>query len=65
MRKHCLNTRNETFGEIERSLEEMLEHDVIVTMPPKNRFNIKGRIIRISKAKPRVVVDDEDILVEL
>lgn len=65
MRKHYLNTRNETFGEIERALEEMLEHDIVVKMPPKNSFNVKGRIIRISKAEPRVVVDDEDILIEL
>ncbi len=64
MRKHYLNTRNETLGEIERPLEEMLEYDIVVKMPPKNSFNINGRIIRINKAEPRVVVADEDILME-
>ena len=62
---HILNIKNETFGEIERPLEEMLEHDIIVKMLPKNRFTVKGRITRIRKAEPRVIVEDEDILLEL
>lgn len=48
-----LNFRSETFGDIERPLEEMLEHDIVVKMLPKNRFTIKARITRISKAEPK------------
>lgn len=59
-----LNTRNETFGEIERPLEEMLEHDIVVRMSPKNSFTIKARITRISKAEPKIIIDAESTYLE-
>lgn len=53
-----INFRNETFGEIETIPEEMLEHDIFVKMPPKKKYTIKAKVIRIRKAEPHIVIPE-------
>ncbi len=38
--------------------EEMLEHDIFIKMPPKKKYTIKAKTIRIRKAEPRIVLDE-------
>lgn len=38
--------------------EEMLEHDVIIKMPPKKKYWIKAKITNIRKAEPKVIIPD-------
>ena len=59
-----LNFRSETFGDVERPIEEMLEHDIVVNMPAQNSFTIQARITRISKAEPQIFVDAENTYLE-
>lgn len=39
-------------GNIDITQGEIIEHDIVVKMPPKNRFVIKAKILRIRKGKP-------------
>lgn len=59
-----LNFRSETFGDVERPMEEMLEHDIVVKMQPRNSFMIQARITRIRKAEPQIFVDVENTYLE-
>lgn len=36
----------------------LLEHDIVVKMPPKRKFAIKARITRIRKAHPQIVIPE-------
>lgn len=49
---------NETYKYKEIIPEEMLEHDIVVKMPPKRKFAIKARITRIRKAHPQIVIPE-------
>jgi len=49
---------NETYKSKEIIPEEMLEHDIVVKMPPKRKFSIKARITCIRKAEPRIVIPE-------
>jgi hypothetical protein len=37
---------------------EMLEHNIIIKMTPKEKFNINLEIIEIKKAKPKIIEPD-------
>jgi len=52
------NVEKETSKSKEIIPDEMLEHDIVVKMPPKRKFSIKARIRRIRKAEPRVVIPE-------
>lgn len=54
-----MSFKNETFRYQETISEEMLEHDVVVKMPSLKRFSIMGRIARIRKATPKIVVSEK------
>jgi hypothetical protein len=36
----------------------MLEHDIVVKMPPKRRRTIKFKIRHIRRAKPKIVIPE-------
>ncbi|MGR3311440.1 MAG: hypothetical protein ACUZ77_11790 [Candidatus Brocadiales bacterium] len=38
--------------------EEMIEHDIIVKMPPKGRYTMKVKGFRRKKAEPRIVLPE-------
>lgn len=37
------------------SFEEMIEHDIIVRMPPKKRYTINLQVVSIKRAQPKIV----------
>jgi len=49
---------NETYKYKETIPEEMIEHDIFVKMPPKKRYIVKAKIVRIRKAEPRIVIPE-------
>lgn len=51
-------SENETYKHKELIPEEMLEHDIVVKMPPKRKFVIKARITCIRKAEPQIVIPE-------
>ncbi len=50
--------KNETFRDREMISEEMIEHDIVVKMPPKKRFFIKAKIKHVRKAKPQIILPE-------
>jgi hypothetical protein len=42
----------------ELDIEDTIEHDVFVRMPPKRRYLVKVDVKRIRKAEPNIVVPE-------
>jgi len=40
------------------NLDDMIEHDIIVRMPPKRRYLVEVDVTDIRKAKPKIVAPD-------
>jgi hypothetical protein len=40
------------------NLEDLIEHDVVVRMPPKKRYSLEMDVRRIIKAKPKVTLPE-------
>jgi hypothetical protein len=40
------------------NLDDMIEHDIVVRMPPKRRYLVEVDVTDIRKAKPKIVVPD-------
>jgi len=59
-----LHFRNETFRDIQKISEEMLEHDIVVKMSPKRRFLIKAKIKKIRKAEPQHIIIPENTYID-
>ncbi len=49
---------NKTLRERVTISEEMIEHDIVVKMPPKRRRAVKFRIMHIRKAKPKIIIPE-------
>lgn len=41
-----------------KSIEETLEYNIIIRMPPRKRYNIELKVKSIKRAEPRVVEPD-------
>lgn len=48
----------EEIDNYERFSEEILEHDIVVKMPPKRKFTVKAQIRCVKKAEPKIVTPE-------
>lgn len=45
----------------EHILKEMLEHDLVVCIPPKKSYDVLVKIESIEKGKPIIIIEPESI----
>lgn len=48
----------------EELFESMLEEDIVIHMPPVKEYTVTLKILSVRKGKLKMVLDEEDILVD-